>query len=185
MVHRDVRAAQQVRNADVARRDGGDAGERADLHDPLIEHERPGDRVENCLGMFLGAAELVWSERKRDREFVATEARDDRVGAHFIDQGVGDALQEPVPGLVAVLVVDRLEAIDLQRDDDEVLPPHRGRGAQLTRAVGKALAVVEAGHEVGGREHRGAALLLRPHLRFVLKVDVTPPPEQDQRNIQR
>ena len=52
-------------------------------------------------------------------------------------------------------------------------------------AVGEALAVVEAGDRVGGREHGRAALLLGAHLGFVLEVDVAAPAEQDQRDVER
>ena len=42
MVHRDVGAAQQVGNPGVGRRRRGDAGEGADLDDPLVEQRTAG-----------------------------------------------------------------------------------------------------------------------------------------------
>ena len=134
----------------VAAGRGGDAGEGADLDDPLLEHERPGDRAKHRLGGFLGAGQLVRDRAQGDRELVAAEAGDHRVGAELVGERAGDALQQPVAGLIAVLVVDRLEAVDLERDDDEALVAARRRPrAQLRGAVGEALAVVEAGDRVG------------------------------------
>ncbi len=45
----------------------------------------------------------------------------------------GKRLQQPVAGLIAVLVVDRFEAVDLERDDDQVITPRCGFGAKLGR----------------------------------------------------
>ena len=52
-------------------------------------------------------------------------------------------------------------------------------------AVGKALAIVEARHCISSGEHRGATLLLGPHLGFMLEIDIPAPAEQDQRDVER
>ena len=46
--------------------------------------ERPGDRAKHRFGQLLGAAQLVGAKRQRDREFVAAEARDHRLGAEAL-----------------------------------------------------------------------------------------------------
>ena len=84
-----------------------------------------------------------------------------------------------------MLVVDRLEAVDLERHDDEFVATFAGVDAKLSAAIGEAFAVVEAGDRIGGREDDRPPLLLGAHLGFVLKVDVAPPAEQDQRDIER
>ena len=43
------------------------------------------------------------------------------------------ALQQPVADLIAVLVVDRLEPLDLERDDDQLLAPAPAAPAQARR----------------------------------------------------
>ena len=65
------------------------------------------------------------------------------------------------------------------------LSPRSAASRTARRRVGKALAVVEPGDDVGGRQHRRAPLLLDPPFGFVLQVDVAPPAEQDQRDIER
>jgi len=52
-------------------------------------------------------------------------------------------------------------------------------------AVGKPLAVVEPGDEVGGCQDHRAPFLLDPHFLLVLEVDVAAPTEQDQCHVER
>ncbi len=84
-----------------------------------------------------------------------------------------------------MLVVDRLEAVHLDRDDDQIVAAIAGFRAQFLRAVGKSLAVQQSGCRVGDREHRGAALAVGAKLGLVLQIDVAPPAEQDQSDVQR
>src|SRR3954467_126386 len=83
-----------------------------------------------------------------------------------------------------MLVVDRLEALPLERNYDQAAPARLAARAQLRDVVGEALAIVEAGHRIGGCKDNRVVLLLNPELRFVLEIDVAPPAEQDQRNVQ-
>ena len=69
----------------------GDAGEGADLDHPLVEQERPGDRAQHRFGGEVGARQLARVEGEGDRELVAAQAGDHRVGAErFVERG-GDA----------------------------------------------------------------------------------------------
>src|SRR5690242_17519379 len=90
-----------------------------------------------------------------------------------------------VSSLVAVLVVDRLEPIDLKGNDDEIVGSSGRALAQLSGAVGETLAVIQTGDRIRGRKQRGAALLLRPQFRFMLQVDIAAPAEQDECDIER
>ena len=81
--------------------------------------------MEDGLGIFLGPAVLLRRQRERNREFVAAQAGDHRLGPKLGHKCIGNAFQQAIPGLVTVLIVDRLEAVDLQRDDDEVFSPRR------------------------------------------------------------
>ena len=134
--------------------------------------------VSSARGSRFGA------ERQRNRELVAAEAGDHRIRAKLVGQCAGDAFEQAVAGLIAMLVVDRLEAVDLEGDDGEIVIARRGLARHFRGAVGEALAVVEAGDRVGAGKHGGALLLLRAHLRFVLEIDVAAPAEQDQRDVQ-
>src|SRR5438270_60622 len=59
----------------------------------------------------------------------------------------------------------------------------RMRSGMRTSAAG-ALAIVGPGRRIGGGEDDRVVLLLHAELRFVLEIDVAPPTEQDQRNVQ-
>ena len=123
--------------------------------------------------------------RKRDGEFVSAHASDDRRGPELRLKRGRDRLEKPFPGFVAMLVVDRLEAVDLEGDDDEIVAAGAAILAQLRSPVGEPLAVEEARRWIGGGENRRPLLLLGPSLGFVLEVDVAAPAEQDQRDVER
>ena len=83
--------------------------------------ERADDPLGEQAGMGRLAAALL-----DDRELVAAEAGDQLVAAHHRAQPVGDLDQQLVAGRMAVNVVDRLEAV-------EVDAQHRDRLARLGR----------------------------------------------------
>ena len=124
-------------------------------------------------------------EHQRDRELVAAQARDYRLGPELVGQRAGDALEQAIASLIAVLVVDRLEAIDLERDDGEAVTMRRRLGRHFRRAIGETLAIVESRCRVSAGKYRRPLLLLGAHLRLVLQVDIAAPAEQDQRHVQR
>ena len=84
-----------------------------------------------------------------------------------------------------MLVIDRLEPVNLERDDHQIVAADCCFRAQLPGAIGKTLAVVQTGYRIGRSEDRCAALLLFTHFGFMLEINITPPAEQDQRDIQR
>ncbi len=111
-------------------------------------------------------------------------ARPGRPAPPICSSDRGDHPQHLVADIIAVAVVDRLEAVELERQDDQLLPVGRRPAAQLLAAVGEALAVEQAGHAVGRGDQRGARLALLAHLGFVLQVDIAAPAEQDQRDVE-
>ena len=120
-----------------------------------------------------------------DREFIAAQARDDRIGTKLFVKRCGNGSQEPLAHLIAMLIVDRFEAMHLDRDDDQIVAASAGFRAQALGAVGKTLAVQQSGCRVGNREDRRAALAVGAKLGLVLQIDVAPPAEQDQSDVQR
>jgi len=96
-----------------------------------------------------------------------------------------DHPQHSVPDIIAMAIVDRLEAVELERKDDQRMAAFRGGAAQLLALVGKALAVEQAGHSVRGGDDRGPRFALLAHFGLVLQVDIAPPAEQDERDIER
>jgi hypothetical protein len=185
MVHGDVGAAQEIGNLRVDGGRGSDSGETSNLDDPLFEHERPSAGAKHGFGHLLGPREVGGIEVQSDRELVAAKARDHRVRTKLFAQSGGDAFEQPVAGLVPVLVIDRLEALHLKRDDAEMIVLGRGCRAQVGDAVGEAFAVIEAGDRVAAGKRRGAPFLLGAHLGLVLEIDVAAPAKQDQRDVER
>ena len=56
----------------------------------------------------------------QDRELVSAETRDEVLAADGAAQRVGARDQAPVPGVVPLGVVDRLQAVEVEDDDDGV-----------------------------------------------------------------
>ena len=92
--------------------------------------------------------------------------------------------QQSVADVIAVAVVDGAEAMKLERDDQQRACVLTACSAKVFGAVGKALAVEQAGDRVGRGRNRRAALAVEPPLRFMLKVDVPAPAEEDQRDVE-
>ncbi len=63
-------------------------------------------------------------------------------------QGFGDHPKHAIADVIAVPVVHRLEAVELQREDQDRLTRFRRRAAKLLALVRKAFAVEQAGHSV-------------------------------------
>ena len=185
MIERDVRPAEEIRHPGVRRDGGSDPGEGADLDDSVFERERTSDGAQDRFRDLLCLGDLGLSEQQCNRELVAAQASDDGVRSGGLGDRAGNALQQAVAGLIAVLVVDGLEPLHLEGKNDDALAPGFAACAQAGGFVREALAIVEAGDRIGGREDDRPALLLGTLLGFVLKVDVSPPTEQDKRNVER
>jgi hypothetical protein len=149
-VHRGVGVPQQgVGVGRVARAGGGDADARADGDLPAGDRDGLGDRLDQAVGDALGVADAV-QVVEEDRELVPAEAGDGVVGPQRRGEPAGDGDEQLVPGLVAVRVVDLLEAVEVDEEDGE-----GGRDALAARAgervrdpVGEQRAVGQAGQRV-------------------------------------
>ena len=88
----------------------------------------PRDRVDEPLGELLG---LLRAGLDRDHgELVAPVAADDVLAPQHARQPMGDTLEHRVADLVAEVVVDRLEAIQVQQDQGEC-PAVAARASEL------------------------------------------------------
>ena len=89
--------------------------------------ERPGHRSQHRLGKLLGAIHCrVPAARARPRIRRRSGARCTASAPSSPCKRVGDRLQQPFADLIAMLVVDRLEAVDLEGDDDEIVAARAG-----------------------------------------------------------
>src|SRR4051812_37478720 len=82
-------------------------------------------------------------------------------------------------------VVDRAEAVQLQRSDQQHQSVFVRLYAKILGAVGKALAIKETGDRIGRSGDRCPSLAFDPAFGLMLQVDVAAPTEQDQRDVQR
>src|SRR5215210_1001965 len=117
VVEGDVGPTQQIGDAALGRSRRGDAGKGADLDHPLANGKGPGYLSKSCFGEAFRATGICRVDCKDGREFIATQAGDDRPRAKLLDQRRRKALQQLVAGVVAMLVVDQLEAVDLDGKD--------------------------------------------------------------------
>jgi hypothetical protein len=149
MFHGNVGAAQQVRNPQVGRGGGGDAGKRSDLDQPIVNREGRGDSVQDGFRRLFKGLGSVRIERDRDGEFITAQAGDLDLGFERLDHRRGDRAQQAVTHFITVPVVDRLEPVDLDRDDGQLMTGQAGPLGQCLGPVGKALAIEQAGVGIG------------------------------------
>ena len=126
-IHRNIGAPDDVGDAHLGRRSRRDAGESADLDDPLFERERPSDCAKHAVGGRFGpvdfrrAALSATANSSPLRRPITTSGPSSSNSALAID------FQQAVAGLIAMLIVDRLEALHLEGNDDQVAPARLGR----------------------------------------------------------
>ena len=81
-----------------------------------------------CLGR-VGAQGLVW----HDDELVTAESGDDRGIVSGVAQELREDFDEPVTGFVAEVIIDRLEAIQIDEHERDWTGPARGKPFVETR----------------------------------------------------
>ena len=122
-VHRDVRVADQIgRRVGVAARQR-DADAAADVDLAARHRERLGERGQDAARDDLGAAGVAVGQV--GGELVAAEAREHVALAQRRLQATRGLAQQRVAGLVAVAVVDELEAIDVDEQHGARAPRRR------------------------------------------------------------
>ena len=125
-IHRDVGAAQQFLGADrlvVGQRDA-DAG--ADLDEAAVERDRIVEKADEAVADLSRALHRLRAV-EHDGELVAADTGEKPDALADVREAVGDMAQQIVARLVAIGVVDFLEAIEIEIDQ-----PHR-RSVALAR----------------------------------------------------
>ncbi len=122
-----------------------DAG--PDLDSDVVEVERLRERGDHAVGEAHGV--LLAGTADRQAEFVTADAGEDVLAPRQLLEAFGDGDQQPVAGLVAVEVVDRLEAVEVEQQDGKGRAgalrlaqgsgrfPHRTGGGWQCRSVGR------------------------------------------------
>ncbi len=119
MVECDVGAAEQVRHADLRRGGGGHAGESADLDHLAVDLERTRRQSKQPLDHLFRLLAAIGGKKARNGELVAARACDHGALARILEDGAGHAAKQRIAGVIAVPVVDRPEAVKLQRNDQQ------------------------------------------------------------------
>ena len=162
----------------------GQAGKSADLKHLAVDLERPGDGVQNILAGPLGVDQPLHRQSEGDGELVAAQAGNKSLVIATAGDRFGNSGAQRVTNFIAMAVADCFQAIDLERGKDDALACAAGLGTKQFHAVGETLAVKQAGQRVGRCGKSRALLRLLPFLCFVPKVDIAPPAEEDQRDVE-
>jgi hypothetical protein len=122
VVHRDVGVAQQVLGELVAglrlRRADRDADAGPHRQLPALDQDRLGQAVQHALGDGDGLRRHR-EPVEQDHELVPAEPGDQVARADAVEQALGDHHEQPVAGVVAERVVDRLEAVEVEQEHGE------------------------------------------------------------------
>jgi hypothetical protein len=102
-----------------------------------------------------GAAAGAAGAGEQDDELVAAVAGDDVVVAQLAAQGIGHDPQPFVAGLVALVIVDGLEVVEIEQQAGERRAGAAGAGDLLAHAQLQGAVVDEAREGVGGRRDAG------------------------------
>ena len=150
-VHREVGVAQQVVGVDPVLGIDADAGARAQDDLVVVGPARLGEAVEKPARHergVVGAGEVL---HEHD-ELVTPDARDEVGAAGPGSQPLGHRLQDGVAGGVAEPVVDRLEAVEVEKDERTARPLASGAGERALQGVEEERAVGQPGEAVVARE---------------------------------
>ncbi len=151
LIERRVGLGKRRLEHEAARRRGGDA--ERDRHGAALDRGRA-DGLAQLLGDLAG-----------ERRAHAGEQHDELLAAEPVDrlerpqrgaQAVGDLLEHGVADGVAVLVVDRLEAVDVADDERDLFAGHAGLVLELGQARRQRRTVKHPGEPV---DNRGRARL--------------------------
>ena len=145
-VHGDVGAADQLlaTRLAVARVDD-DADARAERERAVGDGRRQREPLEQALGE--GDGELL-AALDEHGELVAAEARDGVARARDLLEARGDLQQQLIADVVAEVVVDLLEAVEVDEQQRERLARERAARERVVEAVAEEGAVGEPGEAV-------------------------------------
>ena len=155
LIHGYVRRVQQRVGIAQLRAGEGDADRGVDLDFALV----PLDRTPHGRGDLFskrGDRDFRHADRQQQREFVSAKPRDGRAMRGYLEQAICDRAQHGVAGGVAVDIVDRLEAVEINQHHRESLGARRlERGLQR---FGKEASIGEARERVVTRRGFGELL---------------------------
>src|SRR5579859_1953497 len=86
--------------------------------------------------------------RQQDQDLFAAGAEDEIALANPLGQELADRGQHPVAGLMAVMIIEPLEIIEIDHDDRQRLALPVGLGGQLAADLVKEAAVMQAGQRI-------------------------------------
>jgi hypothetical protein len=142
-VHRRVGAGDQLGVAAAVGVDG-DADRARDHHLAALGLVRLREALDQAVGD-VGDALLRRHVAEQEQELVAADAGDDVLAARHRLQALADLLEDDVADRVAVGVVDRLEAVEVDEEQGEPA----GVGVGLGRCGGEAVLEVDARRQLG------------------------------------
>ncbi len=142
-----IRRAEHVLERAALARDLDQPDADADVEDLVLPDEAvAADRAHDVVGDLPGLLERAADQQ--DAEFVAAETRDGvRVADRFLDDA-GDFAQQVVAGEVPALVVDRLEAVEVQVAEHVAAAVRVGDVQRVLQPSLELAAVHEAGQRV-------------------------------------
>ena len=116
---------------------------------PTAVHDRAAEAVGDCAGRAPGGL------REHDDELVTAETADDVVAARDAAQGVADRAQDEVPLEVTALVVDPLEAVEVDEAAAEPVALAAGSLDFVLERLGQPGVVEAPGERVDARRAQG------------------------------
>src|SRR5258706_215959 len=125
-------------------------GEHVDLSDRRQIRFGNGD----CIGLAMG-------QFHEDHELVAADPRKGVRLANPASHALGDLLKQPVPRLVAERVVDRFEAVDVEKKQRDLASAPCRRGEHLRQTFAEVRPVAELGQLILPRKPRDFLGFLR------------------------
>ena len=119
-----------------------------------------------------------------DREFAAAQPRQRALGRHFGRQRRRQPAQHGVADVIAEAIVDRLEAVELDRQDGDLRPRSAAAAAMRAPLSPKPLRLSSPVMPSVDASDSRALLALDALFGFVLEVGIAAPAEQDQRDVE-
>lgn len=127
-VQRGVGGSHERIEFERARRRGHETDAGPNPYFPTLDQVRFGDRPVDTLGEMVGHIRLQ-DRSLDDHELIASDTGDRRLARYEGAQPIRDRLKELVTSRVSILVVDRLEAIQIQAMHGDRVPARLGKHA--------------------------------------------------------
>src|SRR5579859_1124688 len=126
------------------------SGREGALHPPLADIDLGGGEIAPPA-IDAGQGLIAGGAGQQDQDLLAAGTEDEIALAHPLGQKAPDRLQHAVACLVAVMVVEPLEIIEIGHDHRQLLAVLIGLGRQLTADIVEHAAVMQPGQAVARR----------------------------------